>query len=421
MKYLFLEQRGSNPPPLDLLILILSLSVFISKTTVGDANGNLRINDGIPPGPHPRIRAPIAQIHAARPVQRREIPREGHFIGGFGAFAGLGALGLGQVPGVVNQANQLHDRIQLLHAVYGGGPQGAAPHPYPHPQPQRYNQPPKAPEKFANNMSYRSQSKSAVQLQSQKGLHFSQAIIEPTIDVETYEVDKTKVVGPLDDTTVICCSCDDALLMGAEGDRKLFALPCGHVVDGKCFWKLSLVKEKEREWEELEEKRELELIENERKEKEREEKEKELESEKRKRVVVLVDDDEEESQSGNPRSRKSARISNSHTNASSSSSKSRTLRNGKAFTNPGLNESTSSSSSSSKPKPKPKPRKPSAKTLEKEKMERKRAYVYLKMGINADSTPKGRQLRSFKCPVVGCGMKVIAEMNHRTSAFELFC
>lgn len=394
------------------------------ESTVGDANGNLRINDGIPPGPHPRIRAPPVLINAARPLdarpfQRREIPREGHVIGGFGAFAGLGALGLGQVPGVVNQANQLHDRIQLLHAVYGGGPQGAAPHPY-H-QPQRYNQPPKAPEKFANNMSYRSQSKSAVQLQSQKGLHFSQAIIEPTIDVETYEVDKTKVIGPLDDTTVICCCCDDALLMGAEGDRKLFALPCGHVVDGKCFWKLSLVKEKEREWEELEEKRELELIENERKEKEkeREEKEKELESEKRKRVVVLVDDDEEESQSGNPRSRKSARISNSHTNATSStssSSKSRTLRNGKAFTNPGLNDS-----SSSKAKPKPKARKPSAKTLEKEKMERKRAYVYLKMGINADSTPKGRQLRSFKCPVVGCGMKVIAEMNHRTSAFELFC
>lgn len=64
---------------------------------------------------------------------------------------------------------------------------------------------------------------------------FSFGIIEPPVDVETFEEDPRLIRGPLPDTSAICAGCDRALVLGASDERRMWALPCGHVVDGRCY------------------------------------------------------------------------------------------------------------------------------------------------------------------------------------------
>ncbi|PWN54223.1 hypothetical protein IE53DRAFT_383189 [Violaceomyces palustris] len=68
---------------------------------------------------------------------------------------------------------------------------------------------------------------------------FTHNIIEPPVDLETYFDDKAKVTGPLPNTTPICAGCRHALVLGGSGHKRLWALPCGHLIDGRCVSKLS--------------------------------------------------------------------------------------------------------------------------------------------------------------------------------------
>lgn len=68
---------------------------------------------------------------------------------------------------------------------------------------------------------------------------FTHNIIEPPVDLDTYFDDKAVVTGPLPDTTPICPGCRHALVTGANGDERIWVLPCGHVIDGRCVDKLS--------------------------------------------------------------------------------------------------------------------------------------------------------------------------------------
>lgn len=64
---------------------------------------------------------------------------------------------------------------------------------------------------------------------------FSFGIIEPPLDVETFEEDPRIIRGALPDTSPICAGCDCALVLGGDGKKRMWALPCGHVVDGRCY------------------------------------------------------------------------------------------------------------------------------------------------------------------------------------------
>lgn len=68
---------------------------------------------------------------------------------------------------------------------------------------------------------------------------FTHSIIEPPVDLDTYFDDKAVVTGPLPDTTPICPCCRHALVTGANGDQRIWVLPCGHVIDGRCVDQLS--------------------------------------------------------------------------------------------------------------------------------------------------------------------------------------
>lgn len=68
---------------------------------------------------------------------------------------------------------------------------------------------------------------------------FTHDIIEPPVEIDTYFDDKAVVTGPLPDTTPICAGCRHALVTGASGDQRIWALPCGHVIDGRCIDRLS--------------------------------------------------------------------------------------------------------------------------------------------------------------------------------------
>lgn len=68
---------------------------------------------------------------------------------------------------------------------------------------------------------------------------FSHDVIEPPTDVENYLTEPTRITGPLPDTTPICPGCRHALVLGVAGKRRLWGLPCGHVLDGRCVERLS--------------------------------------------------------------------------------------------------------------------------------------------------------------------------------------
>ncbi|KAK4331144.1 GMC oxidoreductase [Rhodotorula toruloides] len=69
---------------------------------------------------------------------------------------------------------------------------------------------------------------------------FSRDIIEPR-DPDTAEPPAKRVKGkgkakaPPEEMQPVCASCLDPLLLGGEGDKKVFALRCGHVVCARCL------------------------------------------------------------------------------------------------------------------------------------------------------------------------------------------
>lgn len=67
---------------------------------------------------------------------------------------------------------------------------------------------------------------------------FSQNIVEPPIDLEGLLAGDQDAVAPLPDTTPICAGCRCALVLGGTGDTRIWALPCGHVIDGRCIARL---------------------------------------------------------------------------------------------------------------------------------------------------------------------------------------
>ncbi|CBQ67974.1 conserved hypothetical protein [Sporisorium reilianum SRZ2] len=68
---------------------------------------------------------------------------------------------------------------------------------------------------------------------------FTHSIVEPPVDLDTFFDDKAVVTGPLPETTPICPCCRHALVTGANGDERIWVLPCGHAIDGRCLDKLS--------------------------------------------------------------------------------------------------------------------------------------------------------------------------------------
>lgn len=71
---------------------------------------------------------------------------------------------------------------------------------------------------------------------------FSQSIIEPAVDVEAVAAGDQDAVVPLPNTTPICALCEYALVLNGSGDDRIFALPCGHVIDARCVKRLSTAR-----------------------------------------------------------------------------------------------------------------------------------------------------------------------------------
>ncbi|WFD32853.1 N(6)-L-threonylcarbamoyladenine synthase [Malassezia sp. CBS 17886] len=67
---------------------------------------------------------------------------------------------------------------------------------------------------------------------------YSHSIVEPAIDLEGVLAGDDDAVAPLPDTTPICPVCRQALLLNGTGDQRIWALPCGHVLDGFCVARL---------------------------------------------------------------------------------------------------------------------------------------------------------------------------------------
>lgn len=72
---------------------------------------------------------------------------------------------------------------------------------------------------------------------------FSQSIVEPPIDLEGVLAGDKDAIAPLPDTTPICAGCKCALLLDGTGDTRIWALPCGHVIDGRCVARLGGTEE----------------------------------------------------------------------------------------------------------------------------------------------------------------------------------
>ncbi|WFD45146.1 N(6)-L-threonylcarbamoyladenine synthase [Malassezia psittaci] len=70
---------------------------------------------------------------------------------------------------------------------------------------------------------------------------FSHHIIEPPIDLEGVLAGDQDAVDPIPNTTPICAGCRAALVLGGEGALRIWALPCGHVIDGRCMTQLGQI------------------------------------------------------------------------------------------------------------------------------------------------------------------------------------
>ena len=68
---------------------------------------------------------------------------------------------------------------------------------------------------------------------------YSHNIVEPAIDLEGFLAGQEDAVAPLPNTTPICACCERALMLDGANESRIWALPCGHVIDGLCVSRLS--------------------------------------------------------------------------------------------------------------------------------------------------------------------------------------
>lgn len=69
---------------------------------------------------------------------------------------------------------------------------------------------------------------------------FAHSVTAPAIDLEAVMAGDEDAVVPLPDTTPICARCRRALFIDGADGRRIWALPCGHVIDGYCVAQLSV-------------------------------------------------------------------------------------------------------------------------------------------------------------------------------------
>ncbi|PWN20116.1 hypothetical protein BCV69DRAFT_220277 [Microstroma glucosiphilum] len=169
----------------------------------------LRVHDSVAPGPHRPAPARPRGPWAALPGQ------DGDFFGGLFNFADGRGL-------------DLHNLTNLLrvhhHAPARGGAAARGGH-RPRQSPHLALQIPTKHD-FKMVLNHR---------ERPVKVGFSFGIIEPPLDVETFEEDPRIIRGALPDTSPICAGCDCALVLGGDGKKRMWALPCGHVVDGRCY------------------------------------------------------------------------------------------------------------------------------------------------------------------------------------------
>lgn len=228
--------RGSHP-----LQRSLSSSTVPGSARHGaaDSTSSLRFHDGIARGPHaagsriPQSMGILSSSSSARhpllPQRRAAIPsasataarRSGNshttasdvsLISRLGGDFSFGGLGFGTHYSM-ELLGSLLNRLQSN--VGAGPPEGGAQRKVPHEYDPKWTHP----------------------YEAQPG--FTHSIIEPPVDLDTYFDDKAVVTGPLPDTTPICPCCRHALVTGANGDQRIWVLPCGHVIDGRCIDQLS--------------------------------------------------------------------------------------------------------------------------------------------------------------------------------------
>nr|QBH67408.1 hypothetical protein UE_1342 [Ustilago esculenta] len=200
---------------------------------------SLRFHDGIGRGPHGHssiisqgvgiLGSSASSRHPFLPQRRAAIPSasttaarrsgentgtmsEASFMHRIGADFSYGGFGFGTTYSMELLGNLIRG---LQSTGGGGGPQQNAERKVPQEYDQKWTHP----------------------YEAQSG--FTHSVIEPPVDLDTYFDDKAVVTGPLPDTTPICPCCYHALVIGANGDRRLWVLPCGHVIDGRCIDRLS--------------------------------------------------------------------------------------------------------------------------------------------------------------------------------------
>ncbi len=229
--------RNSNP-----LQRSFSLNATGSsgRPSASNSASSLRFHDGIGRGPHgfgSRIPQSLGILSSSSPVRHPLLPqrraaipststttarRSGgnsstdsstSFLSRLGGNFAMGNFGFGTTYSMELIGS-------LIRGIHGNGGQGHT---------QLPNQQRKPPQNFEPEWTHPHE--------VQPG--YTHSIIEPPVDLDTYFDDKAVVTGPLPDTTPICAGCRHALVTGATGDRRIWMLPCGHIIDGRCVDRLS--------------------------------------------------------------------------------------------------------------------------------------------------------------------------------------
>ncbi|CAO1621729.1 unnamed protein product [Parajaminaea phylloscopi] len=198
----------------------------------GAPSNGVRIHDVLAPGPHAHVNRASGPIVAATDAIRSTVGN----LPGLEAVTRILQATPNFVWGGAGNHNQQAGPQRGGGPVARGGRGGGASHGGVAGRFRKEMEkiiPPKHDPRFVLNHNKR-QSDGSLKSQSlRKG--FSFGIIEPPLDVEAFEQDPRIIRGPLPDTSAICAGCDCALVLDGHGQRRMWALPCGHVIDGRCY------------------------------------------------------------------------------------------------------------------------------------------------------------------------------------------
>lgn len=199
----------------------------------------IRIHDGLPPGPHAEALAAwlpqmYAQINPSGDYSDPSSPT------GF-PIPDASAIGevLRQTGRMVSSSSLLRGGRSGARGRGGAATRGRGASIYRSGISADYRRelekliPPKHDPRFVLNHNKRQPDGSSKAESTRKG--FSFGIVEPPLDVETFDQDPRIIRGPLPDTSPICAGCDCALVLDGSHQRRIWALPCGHVIDGRCY------------------------------------------------------------------------------------------------------------------------------------------------------------------------------------------